>query len=60
LILINLSFPRCFRLPLLFVHLSECGLPVVNILAVVIGNPTTPYHHTGLAYLSVSLFLITD
>ncbi|KIK81407.1 hypothetical protein PAXRUDRAFT_808080, partial [Paxillus rubicundulus Ve08.2h10] len=47
-------------LSLLFVHLFECELPVVKFWAVITGNPTTPYYHTGLAYLSISLFLITD
>ncbi|KIK81094.1 hypothetical protein PAXRUDRAFT_833105, partial [Paxillus rubicundulus Ve08.2h10] len=43
---------------LLFVHLFECELPVVKFWAVVTGNPTTPYYHTGLAYLRPQNLLI--
>ncbi|KIK75719.1 hypothetical protein PAXRUDRAFT_835575, partial [Paxillus rubicundulus Ve08.2h10] len=40
---------------LLFIHLFECELPVVKFWAVVTGNPTTPYYHTGLLkYIFVS------
>ncbi|KIK94071.1 hypothetical protein PAXRUDRAFT_828353, partial [Paxillus rubicundulus Ve08.2h10] len=43
---------------LLFVHLSKCELPVVKVL--VIGNPTTPYYHTGLAYFKLKYMFVSD